>query len=238
MWVHTGFGEWKIPKSYRLTGPVELAVDRNIYRSISLSATTGGKRLRRALLAKRRKAEFAPLCVLSAIMLTERVGRLAAATQNGCKALSPSWTFPPAYRNISLVRFLNVLCLALECLFTERPAVETHIVEVCPCIIDDVKAVALVLFLARLMRKPLPMSIKSLLPVMAAKRLPPICCKIVFAIIIFLVLWLAVRTPPTCSKFCFLGYGCFVPAIFHTLHIVLARDDCRMAVNGGKPTAS
>lgn len=42
---------------------------------------------------------------------------------------------------------------------------------------------ALVLFLARLMRKPLPMSMKSLLPVMVAKRLPPICSKIVFAII-------------------------------------------------------
>ena len=47
---------------------------------------------------------------------------------------------------------------------------------------------ALVLFLARLMRKPLPMSMKSLLPVMAAKRLPPICSKIVFAIMLFLVL--------------------------------------------------
>ena len=39
-----------------------------------------------------------------------------------------------------LVRF-NVLRLTLECLFAERPAVETHIVEVCPCIIDDVKTV-------------------------------------------------------------------------------------------------
>lgn len=39
-----------------------------------------------------------------------------------------------------LVRF-NVLRPALECLFAERPAVEAHIVEVCPCIIDDVKAV-------------------------------------------------------------------------------------------------
>jgi hypothetical protein len=34
----------------------------------------------------------------------------------------------------------------------------------------------------------LPMSMKSLLPVMAAKRLPPICSKIVFAII-FILLW-------------------------------------------------
>ena len=34
-----------------------------------------------------------------------------------------------------------VLCLALKCLFAERLAVETHIVEVCPSVIDDVKAV-------------------------------------------------------------------------------------------------
>ena len=39
-----------------------------------------------------------------------------------------------------LVRFY-VFRLAHECLFAERPAVEAHIVEVCPCIIDDVKAV-------------------------------------------------------------------------------------------------
>ncbi len=35
----------------------------------------------------------------------------------------------------------NVLCPALESLFAERPAVEAHIVEVCPFVIDDVKAV-------------------------------------------------------------------------------------------------
>ena len=39
-----------------------------------------------------------------------------------------------------LVRF-DVFRLALECLFAERPAVKTHIVEVCPSVIDDVKAV-------------------------------------------------------------------------------------------------
>ena len=38
-------------------------------------------------------------------------------------------------------------------------------------------------FLARLIRKPLPISMKSRLPVMAVKRLPPICCNIVCAII-------------------------------------------------------
>mgnify|MGYP002100576835 CR=1 FL=1 len=32
-------------------------------------------------------------------------------------------------------------CLALKGLFAERPAVEAHIVEVCPFVIDDVKAV-------------------------------------------------------------------------------------------------
>ena len=35
----------------------------------------------------------------------------------------------------------NVLRPALECLFAECPAVEAHIVEICPRIIDDVKAV-------------------------------------------------------------------------------------------------
>ena len=49
------------------------------------------------------------------------------------------------------------------------------------------------LFLARLMRSPLPISTKSLLPVMTAKRLPPICSNIVRAIV-FIVL-------------CFLGLG-------------------------------
>ena len=34
-----------------------------------------------------------------------------------------------------------VLCPTLKGLFTESLAVKTHIVEVCPCIIDDVKAV-------------------------------------------------------------------------------------------------
>ena len=102
------------------------------------------------------------------------------------------------------------------------------------------RRLALVLFLARLMRKPLPMSMKSLLPVMAAKRLPPICSKIVFAIIfvVFRCYVVAVRTPPQCSKFCFLGYGCasFQP-LSQTLHVVLARYDCRMAVNGGETAA-
>ena len=49
---------------------------------------------------------------------------------------------------------------------------------------------------------------------------------------------LVALTPPECSKFRFLGYGCisFQP-LFQTLHIVLARYDCRVGVNGSKPTA-
>ncbi len=44
--------------------------------------------------------------------------------------------------------------------------------------------------------------------------------------------------PPLRSKFRFLGYGGipFQP-FFHTFHVVLARYDCRMDVNSGKPTA-
>ena len=37
--------------------------------------------------------------------------------------------------------YFYVLCLALEGLFAERLSVESHVVEVSPCIIDDVKAV-------------------------------------------------------------------------------------------------
>ncbi len=49
---------------------------------------------------------------------------------------------------------------------------------------------------------------------------------------------LAVRTPPTCSKFSHLGNGCLpLQPLLHTLHIVLARDDCRMAVGGGETCA-
>ena len=40
----------------------------------------------------------------------------------------------------ALVRF-DVLRPALKCLFAEGLTVETHIVEVCPSVIDDVKAV-------------------------------------------------------------------------------------------------
>ena len=48
----------------------------------------------------------------------------------------------------------------------------------------------------------------------------------------------AVRTPPQCSKFCFLGYGCaFFQPLFQTFHAILARDDCRMAVNGSETAA-
>ena len=49
---------------------------------------------------------------------------------------------------------------------------------------------------------------------------------------------LAVSAPPIRLIFRFLGDGCvpFQPR-FKTFHVVLARDDCRMAVYGGKPAA-
>lgn len=54
----------------------------------------------------------------------------------------------------------------------------------------------------------------------------------------FLGFRLAVRTPPTCLTFCYLGNGGVSFQPFHqALHIVLACDDCRMAVDGGKPAA-
>ena len=56
--------------------------------------------------------------------------------------------------------------------FAERPAVEAHIVEVCPFVIDDVKAVGTCFVPCKLIRKPLPISMKSRLPVMAVKRFP------------------------------------------------------------------
>lgn len=95
----------------------------------------------------------------------------------------------------------NVLCLALKGLFAERPAVEAHIVEVCPFVIDDVKAVCACLVPCKLIRKPLPMSMKSRLPVMAVKRLPPICCNIVFAIISFVFRVLRVGGADTANTF-------------------------------------
>ena len=111
----------------------------------------------------------------------------------------------------------NVLCSALECLFAECPAVETHIVEVCPCIIDDVKAVGTVLFLARLIRKPLPISMKSRLPVMAVKRLPPICCNIVCAIIFVVFRVLSAGGADTANLFKILASRQWVSVVAATL---------------------
>ena len=49
---------------------------------------------------------------------------------------------------------------------------------------------------------------------------------------------LAVYAPPTRLKFCFLGYrGVPFQPRFQTLHVVLACDYSRMAVNGGKPAS-
>ncbi len=99
------------------------------------------------------------------------------------------------------------------------------------------RRLALVLFLARLIRKPLPMSMKSLLPSwrQSVCRLSAVISSWL-SYLLFLGFMLAVRTPPTCSTFCYLGNGCVSFQPFHqALHIVLACDDCRMAVNGGKP---
>ena len=101
----------------------------------------------------------------------------------------------------------NVLCLALKGLFAERPAVEAHIVEVCPFVIDDVKAVGTCFVPCKLIRKPLPISMKSRLPVMAVKRFPPICCNIVLAIISFVFRVLSIGGADTASRSKFSHFG-------------------------------
>jgi len=55
-------------------------------------------------------------------------------------------------------------------LFAERPAVESAYCRGLPLHQMMSRRLALVLFLARLIRKPLPISMKSRLPVMAVKR--------------------------------------------------------------------
>ena len=82
------------------------------------------------------------LTFLSAIMLMKESRRLLPPTHSktGVKSRYHREHFLQHIAIYPLVRF-NVLRPALECLFAERPAVEAHIVEVCPCIIDDVKAV-------------------------------------------------------------------------------------------------
>ena len=82
------------------------------------------------------------LLSLSAIMLTERKQAAFAAhlSKSGIKPRHHREHFFQHITIYTLVRF-NVFRLALECLFAERPAVEAHIVEVCPSVIDDVKAV-------------------------------------------------------------------------------------------------
>ena len=82
------------------------------------------------------------LLSLSAIMLTERKQAAFAAhlSKTGVKPRHHREHFLQHIAIYPLVRF-DVLRLALECLFAERPAVETHIVEVCSSVIDDVKSV-------------------------------------------------------------------------------------------------
>ena len=79
---------------------------------------------------------------LPAIMLMKESRRLFAAhlLKTGVKPCHHREHFLQHIAIYPFVRFY-VLRPALECLFAERPAVETHIVEVCSSVIDDVKSV-------------------------------------------------------------------------------------------------
>ena len=102
------------------------------------------------------------------------------------------------------------------------------------------RRLALVLFLARLIRKPLPIFTKSRLPVITANRLPPICSYIVFAIIFRCslgVMFGRCGHRPNAQNTVFSAMCVSFQPHFHALYVVLARYDCRMGVNGGKPTA-
>ena len=82
------------------------------------------------------------LLSLPAIMLMKESRRLFAAhlLKSGVKSRYHCEYVLQHIAIYPLMRFY-VFCPALECLFAERLAVETHIVEVCPSVIDDVKAV-------------------------------------------------------------------------------------------------
>ena len=79
---------------------------------------------------------------LSAIMLMKESRRLLPPTHSktGVKSRYHREHFLQHIAIYPLVRF-NVLRPALKGLFAECLAVETHIIEVCPSVIDDVKAV-------------------------------------------------------------------------------------------------
>lgn len=94
---------------------------------------------------------------------------------------------------------LDVLSRHLKCLVVHGLAVKPHVVEVCALVIDDffakqsdqrsiTRLLADVLLRLRLILNPLPRLMKSWLPVIAAKRSPPICWCIVFAIRLSIVL--------------------------------------------------
>lgn len=100
---------------------------------------------------------------------------------------------------IDTFNLLDVLCRHLKCLVAHGLAVKPHVVEVCALVIDDffakqsdqrsiTRRLADVLLRLRLILNPLPRLMKSWLPVMAAKRCPPICWSIVFAIKLSIVL--------------------------------------------------
>lgn len=79
---------------------------------------------------------------LPAIMLMkESRAAFAAHLSKSCvKSCHHSEHFLQHIAIYAFMRF-DVLCPALKCLFAERLTVETHIVEVCPSVIDDVKAI-------------------------------------------------------------------------------------------------
>lgn len=89
---------------------------------------------------------------------------------------------------IDTFNLLDVLCRHLKGFVVHRLSVKPHIVEVCALVIDDFRRLADVLLRLRLILNPLPRLMKSWLPVIAAKRYPPICWSIVFAIRLSIVL--------------------------------------------------
>lgn len=94
---------------------------------------------------------------------------------------------------------LDVFRCHLKGLVVHGLTVKPHVVEVCALVIDNffakqsdqrsiTRRLADVLLRLRLILSPLPRLMKSWLPVIAAKRCPPICWSIVFAIILSIVM--------------------------------------------------
>ena len=160
--------------------------------------------------------------------------------KSGCKVPLPSWTFPPAYRNISPRAFQcpsscsrmsfcwtscgrNAYCIGLPLRhrwcqggWHWSCSSQGSCASRCPC----------------LWSLCFPSWRQSVCR-QSALKLSLLSYSFFFGCYVR-----AVRTPPECSKFCFLGYGCaFFQPLFQTFHAILARDDCRMAVNGSETAA-